>query len=138
MLQGAVVKVEPQPRQPALARLHERAFAAGASLEQEVALDDRADRRRRLLEHGFHGLAAAYTRDQQGIGMRNPCGFCPVWSPSSIFWPSTTKRVVDSEKSATASDSGPPRLGSAVRSAPISPAKAISATATARPPSLRS
>ena len=63
MLQGAVVQVEPEPREPSLTCAHEQPLSLRASLEQEVALGNGADRARGLFEERFD-VSAAHADDK--------------------------------------------------------------------------
>ena len=63
MLQGAVVQVEPEPREPSLTCAHEQPLSLRASLQQEVALGNGADRARGLFEERLD-ISVAHADDQ--------------------------------------------------------------------------
>ena len=63
MLQSAVVQVEPEPREPSLTGAHEQSLSVRASLEQEVALSNGADRARGLVEERLD-VSAAHADDK--------------------------------------------------------------------------
>ena len=74
VLDRPVVEIEAEPHQPPLGRRDERALAARRVLEQVLALDDRAERSRRLAQVGVRDslLDRPEPSDDRGVRLAEP------------------------------------------------------------------
>src|SRR5690242_1629254 len=111
MLERAVVQVEPEPRQPALARVHQRVLSSRASLQQKLTLDEWTGRLAGLLEPCLCGstgpgsndqcrpgrLPAAY-RYSQDQALRLPLPACVEGPESDRPEPPCRRRVADGDE----------------------------------------